>query len=218
MNPNTPSTHSLSAVSMVSTALFPAIVIVLNVVQRHGYSPVRQAISELALGSGGVLMVLAFCSLGAGILTVAAVIHRTATRSRAVPVILGIAAVLAGPASAGFHTDLTGTPTTLHGTVHNVAGLAAFLLLLTAMVVSSLRFRRDAFWRGHATATAVLAGIGLITFCLIPLLGDDRFGLAQRLFVGTFLVWLIATAAYVNRDLVAASAMPASPSPDQVNA
>lgn len=218
MNPKTPPARSLPVVSIVCTALFPAIVIVLNLVQRDSYSPVRQAISELALGSGGALMVLAFCSLGAGILTVAVVIHRTAGRGRVVPVILGIAAVLAGPASAGFHTDLTGAPTTLHGTIHNAAGLSAFLLLLTAMVVSSLRFRRDAFWRGHATATAVLAVIGLITFCLIPVLGDDRFGLAQRLFVGTFLTWLITTAAYARQRHATTRPTRTSPSLEQAGA
>lgn len=31
-------------------------------------------------------------------------------------------------------------------------------------------------------------------FFLIPILGDDRFGLAQRIFVGLFLSWLIAVA------------------------
>jgi hypothetical protein len=218
MNQSTPSARSLAAISAATTALFPATVITLNVVQRRSYSPVSQAISELALGAGGVLMVLAFCSLGAGILTLASTIHRTGAKRRAVPAILAVAAVLAGPASAAFHTDLTGAPTTLHGTIHNTAGLAAFLLLLVAMVVASFTFRRDAFWRGHAVTTAGFAVTGIVTFLLIPLLGDDRFGLAQRLFVGTFVAWLITSAAYAHRRLTSTATTTETPALDAATA
>ena len=214
MSLNNPPARSLAAVSVASTALFPGIVITLNLVQRAGYSPVRQAISELALGTGGLLMVIAFCGLGTGIFTLAMTIRRVGANGRIVPAILTVAAILAGPASAAFHTDLTGAPTTVHGTIHNVAGIAAFLLLLTAMVVGSFTFRRDVFWRSHAVTTAFLAISGLITFFLIPLLGDDRFGLAQRLFVGTFVTWLITTATYAHRRLTSTSPAPAPSTPN----
>jgi hypothetical protein len=213
-----PSTRALAATSVTTTALFPVIVIALNVVQRRSYSPARQAISELALGPGGVLMVLAFCGLGAGIATLAVTVRRAAANARVVPAILGIAAILAGPGSAAFHTDRTGAATTLHGTIHNTAGLVAFLLLLAAMVIASLGFRRDDFWRGHAATTTVLAGTGLVTFFLVPLLGNDHFGLAQRLFVGTFVTWLIVTAAYAHHRLTATAAQPTEATLGDLNA
>lgn len=214
MSLTNPSARSLAAVSIESTALFPSIVITLNLVQRGGYSPVRQAISELALGTWGLLMVVAFCGLGTGIFTLAMTIRRVGAKRHTVPAILTVAAVLAGPASAAVHTDLTGAPTTVHGTIHNLVGLAAFLLLLTAMVITSFTFRRDVFWRSHAVTTAFIAASGLITFFLIPVLGDARFGLAQRLFVGTFVTWLITTAAYAHRRLTSTSPAIATSTPD----
>lgn len=188
------STRTLASVSAAATAVFPVVVITLNVVQRHHYDPVKQAISELALGRGGAAMAVAFCSLAVGIATLAVVIARRSRRARVVPAILGVAAVLAGPMSAAFHTDLTGAPTTLDGTIHNDAGLTAFLLLLTAMVISTLTFARDRFWRGHVVATRILAVAGAIAFFLIPGLGTDHFGVSQRLFVGSFVCWLFLTA------------------------
>lgn len=203
-------TRTLAGVSGASTALFPTIVITLNVIQHRHYDPVKQAISELALGTGGSAMILAFCSLGAGIAMLAVIVRRRDRTARVVPTMLALAAVLAGPMSAAFHTDLTGTPTTLHGTIHNDAGLAAFLLLLAAMVVSSFAFARDPFWQGHVTATRVFAAAGTASFFLIPGLGGDHFGISQRLFVGSFVCWLILTAAYARRR-TGAGAMTSEP-------
>ncbi|MGN6721419.1 MAG: DUF998 domain-containing protein [Marmoricola sp.] len=194
------STRTLATVSAATTALFPAIVVVLNLVQHRNYDPIKQAISELALGSGGTAMVLAFCGLAVGIAALAAVIRTQSLKARAVPIILAVAAVLAGPLSAGFHTDRTGAPTTWHGTLHNDAGLGAFLLLLAAMLISSFAFSRDPFWKGHVIATRVLTVAAVISFFLIPVLGQDHFGLSQRLFVGSFVSWLIVSAVYASRS------------------
>jgi hypothetical protein len=86
----------------------------------------------------------------------------------------------------------------MHGNIHNGAGLAAFLLILVAMLTASYRFRREANWRSHATTTTALATAGIVTFFLIPTLGNSHFGLAQRLFVGTFVAWILTTAAYAR--------------------
>lgn len=184
--------------ALAATALFPAIVVTLNLANRSSYSPTRQAISELALGPGGSLMAVAFCGLGIAIFLVAVTIYRTTLKARIAPLLLAVASVAAGPLSAAFHTDRTGAKATLHGNIHNGAGLGAFLLILVAMIVCAYRFRREPWWRAHATATAALAGLGLLTFFLIPILGNSDFGLAQRLFVGTFVTWLLASAQYAR--------------------
>lgn len=189
----------LATGALVSMSLFPLIVITLNVVQSHSYSPTRQAISELALGTGGGLMAVAFCGLGVGIFLLALIIHRTTHRARVTPLLLMVASVLAGPVSAAFHTDRSGAKATLHGTIHDNAGLGAFLLILLAMITAAYRFRREPEWRSHSVPTAVLAVLATAAFFLIPVLGDGRFGLAQRLFVGTFVAWLLWSAGYARR-------------------
>lgn len=190
--------RSLATGALASAALFPLVVIALNLTQRRDYSPVRQAISELALGSGGNLMVLAFCGLGIGIFLLALIIFRTSNKARVAPLLLALASVLAGPISAAFRTDRTGAKTTLHGDIHNGAGLAAFLLILAAIITAAYRFRHEPTWRSHATPTAAFAALGVVTFFLIPALGNSHFGLAQRLFVGTFVAWILTTAAHAR--------------------
>lgn len=209
MKQSTRPIRNLASVAVALATLFPLVVIALNLVQRRDYSPTRQAISELALGSGGNLMVLAFCGLGIGIFLVAVIIFRTSPKARVTPLLLALASVLAGPISAAFHTDRTGVKSTMHGNIHNGAGLAAFLLILFAMITSAYRFRHEPNWRCHAKPTAAFAALGVVTFFLIPLLGDSHFGLAQRLFVGTFVAWVLATAVHARNVSTADDAKPA---------
>lgn len=208
MTRSNPRSTGLATAALAAVSLFPAVVIGLNLVQHDHYSPMRQAISELALGAGGGLMILAFCGLGIGIFLLAVCIHRTTGRARVTPALLAVAAVLAGPVSAAFHTDRSGAVSTRHGTIHDTAGLLAFLLILIAMITAAYRFRHEPTWRSHAVPTAVFAALALITFLLIPTLGDGYFGLGQRLFVGTFVGWLLITAGFLRRRCVILGTQP----------
>lgn len=208
----THSTRLFATAALVSASLFPLTVIVLNLVQRHHYSPTSQAISELALGAGGGFMVPAFCGLGIGIFLLALIVLRTSRRARVTPLLLAVASVFAGPISAAFRTDPAGAKATMHGTIHNAAGLTAFVLILLAMIAAAYRFRDEPGWRPRATSTAVLAALGIVTFLLIPILGSSYFGLAQRLFVGTFVAWILITAAHACT--IDAAHEPLAPLPD----
>lgn len=192
------SNRQIATAACACVAVFPAVVVSLNLVQHVGYDPKVQAISELALGRGGALMVVAFLSLGSGIALLAHLLGRTCVRGRVIRWMLYAAAVLAGPMSAFFHTDLTGQPATTHGTIHNDAGLAAFLIILTSMYAASRLFRRETVWSGFAAPTLVWAIAATGSFFLIPAL-PAQFGLAQRVFVATFVSWLLAASAYARR-------------------
>lgn len=100
--------------------------------------------------------------------------------------------------SAFFHTDLTGHPATTHGTIHNDSGLAAFLLVLVSMHVAGWVFRDQPGWRGFAVPTLVWAVAATGALFLIPAL-PTHFGLAQRIFAGCFVSWLLAATAYARR-------------------
>jgi Protein of unknown function (DUF998) len=97
-------------------------------------------------------------------------------------------------ASGVFHTNANGTPATPESNIHMAAGITVFLTMVAAMYVFAWRFRRDPRWRGFATPTLLWALAGTVTFFLIPLAGDPRFGLAQRLHIATWLSWLLVAA------------------------
>jgi hypothetical protein len=200
--------------AFAAVAVFPVTVVVLNVVQLgDGYRARRQAISELALGRGGWLMALAFSALAVGTFLLAVLLRRTGGGLVA-PLLLGLAAPLS-LVSAVFRTDPAGAATTTHGEVHQAAGLATFVLMLTAMAVTSVRLRNEPRWRGVVVPTLVLTFTGLVGFFLVPALGDARFGLAQRVLVGSFVTWMLVAAA---GSMETVAAVPEAPVPPKVPA
>ena len=179
-------------------ATFPAVVAGLGALRHDDYHPVRQAMSELALGRGGWLMTVAFCTMGVGTFLLALALRRSAGALVA-PSLLALAGAL-DFVSAAFHTDPTGTATaTAHGRIHDAAGIATFLLFVAAIWVCAFSFRRSPRWRAFAAPTAAWAAAAVATFFLIPALGDGRFGLAQRIFVATWLSWSLVVALRARR-------------------
>jgi hypothetical protein len=192
-----PTTRTIATTALAAVAVFPTIVIALNIAQRSdGYHASRQAISELALGRAGWLMAIAFCALALGTFLLAVLIRRTTAKAVVAPALLTFAAALS-VVSAVFHTDL-GATTTMHGRIHNAAGVVTFLCLLIAMGISSYRFRTEPAWHGFAVPTLAFTVVGVVAFFLIPTLGDQHFGVAQRLLVGSFVCWMLAATAHAQ--------------------
>jgi hypothetical membrane protein len=183
-------TQSRTAAGLLITWL--TIMVALTAVQSPTYSPVSQAMSELALGRGGGLMNLAFVCLGSGMILVGVLIRRTIPRARVLPAMLGLGGIL-GILSGVFNTNGDGPPT-LVSRIHVTVGISLFVLMIFTMATAAVTFQRSPHWRPFALPTAIWALAGLGTFFLVPLLGDPRFGLAQRAFVATWLSWLIAVA------------------------
>ena len=192
-----PTTRTIATTALAAVAVFPTIVIALNLAQRSdGYHASRQAISELALGRAGWLMAIAFCGLALGTYLLAVLIRRTTAKAVVAPALLTLAAALS-VVSAVFHTDL-GTTTTVHGRIHNDAGVVTFLSLLVVMGISSYRFRTEPAWRSFAVPTLAFTVVGTVAFFLVPTLGDQHFGIAQRLLVGTFVGWMLTATAHAR--------------------
>jgi hypothetical membrane protein len=180
----------LASTAAILLAVFPVTVLTLNLIQRHHYDPIRDAVSLLALGTGGAAMNAAFFLLGLGIGLMALVLRRSVRKGVAGPALLTIAAVAAFT-SGIFHTNADGAPSTTESDIHMVAGITVFLSMVAAMFVFAWRFRRDPRWHRFARPTLIWALAGTVTFLLIPLAGDPRFGLAQRLHIATWLSWLL---------------------------
>jgi hypothetical membrane protein len=202
MNRQTIQTRSLATVALTGLTVFPVIVLALHVIQRHTYHPMSDAISDLALGRDGWLMAIAFCAAATGMLCLAIVLRRTVPNTVVVPALVAICSLLTY-ISAAFHAD-GGAKTTLHGEIHQTAGITTFVLLIVAMFVASRRFRRDPAWQRLARPTLLWGFATLAAFFLIPTLSDAYFGVAQRILIGAWLTWLITLAAYARQSVVAA--------------
>ena len=172
-------------------AVFPAIVVVLHVVQRADYHPLSQAVSELALGRDGWLMAVAFCSLATGTILLAAMLHRLDSRPRVGPALVAIAGALSY-VSAFVHADGP-HGTTTHGQVHQAVGIATFILLVASMFAIIRPLRRDQRFSPLAAPTLVWAVAAVGGFFLIPLSGSAHFGVAQRIFLALVLSWALTT-------------------------
>ncbi len=195
-----PSNRSLATAALASLAVFPALIIGLNLVQSaDGYDARRQAMSELALGRFGWLMAVAFCAGGIGTFLVAVLLRRTTQRAVVRPALLTVAA-LCTVGSAVFRTDATGAPATTHGQIHIAIGITCFLTQLVSLAICSVRFRREAAWQRLTYPTRVLTQLGFAGFVCVPTLGQADFGLSQRLLVGSFIGWMILAAAWVRHS------------------
>jgi hypothetical protein len=197
MNRSTSSSPSLPLAAFASTAVFPLIVVALHVVQAGHYHPLSQAVSELALGRAGWLMAIAFCSIGTGSLLIAVVLRRIGTHPRVAPTLLAISGLLSF-VSAFVHADGSG-PTTTHGQIHKLVGIATFILITTAMFSLIRAFRRDTVWQQLATPTLVWALTAVAAFFLIPISGNAYFGVAQRIMLATFISWQLTISLYAHR-------------------
>lgn len=183
--------------SFAGIAAFPLIVTVLHVVQAGDYHPLSQAVSELALGRGGWLMAVAFCSLATGTLFLALVLRGVDPRPRVAPWLIG-ASALPTYASAFVHADGTG-PTTTHGQIHQALGIVTFILLIAGMFSVIRAFRRDAGWRPMSRPTLICALAAVVGFFLTPIAGSAYFGLVQRMFLGLILGWALTISLYAAR-------------------
>jgi hypothetical protein len=191
------STRTLATASIAGVITFLVIVATLHVVQHGRYHPLSETVSELALGRGGGLMFVAFSALATGTLCAAAMLGRL-TNSTAAPVLLAIAGGLSY-VSAVFHADGENARTTLHGEIHQTAGIITFILVIGAMCTCWRLFRRDQRWQPLAQPTLVCTGASLVAFFMTPAVSAAYFGAVQRLFLAVCLSWLVVVAAYGRR-------------------
>jgi hypothetical protein len=180
---------NLARAATAGIAVFPLIVGVLHAVQGAAYHPLSQAVSELALGRGGWLMAIAFCSLGTGTLCLAAVLRRLDSTPRVGPLLIGASGLLSY-VSAFVHADGP-HGTTTHGQIHQAVGIATFILMIAGMFAVVRAFRHDHRYRVLATPTLAWAAAAVGGFFLIPLSGNAYFGVAQRIFLAIILSWAL---------------------------
>jgi hypothetical membrane protein len=185
------SAATLRILGVAGVALFAAIVLLLPAI-KDDYSPVRDAISEGALGRYGYFQVAAFFGLGIGSISLAAWLLRD-LRTGAVGLLTGVSGVCMLVAGSFTADRMDGPSTTVHGTVHMVAAALAFAAVISAMLLSARQFRNSQFLRPLARPSLALGLVALVLF-VIASADIGPFGLIQRANVAVVLAWLIAVA------------------------
>jgi Protein of unknown function (DUF998) len=190
---------SLVAISL-AIVCFGAVML-LHVV-RGEVDPIRRVMSEYANGSHGRLMTIVFYAFGFASLALAFRLRRGIERhgvTRLIPWLLAVAGVSL-IASGVFEVERPLVPDTIEEVIHSDASIAAFVLLITAMLLFALACRRDARWWTFRWPAATLAVAAAVWAMATPLsAGTGWSGAVQRLLSLTVLLWFVLTALHVRR-------------------
>ncbi|MGH2736324.1 MAG: DUF998 domain-containing protein, partial [Actinomycetota bacterium] len=128
-----------SLVAIILALLCFGAVMLLHVV-RGEIDPMRRVMSEYANGSHGPVMTVVFYAFGVSSLAMAVRLRRAFRHrgvSRLVSVLLGLAGVSL-VASGVFEVERPLVPDTLEEVIHSNATVAAFVLLIAAMLIFSV--------------------------------------------------------------------------------
>ncbi len=164
-------------------------VVALPVLTAGEYDPVEQGISALAIGRFGAFMDAAFFAFAIGSFALAFGLYRSVDTAPDASLLLVVTSVLWSLLGI-FHTGPGGTEPFIHG----ILALTSFVLILAVMFLFAGRFRGNARWRSFALPTLVWAIVAVGALFSIPLLGDELFGVSERVFVAVFVSWLLVTA------------------------
>jgi hypothetical protein len=184
--------------------LYTALDGVAQVLPPH-YSPISQAESDLAVGPYGYIMTINFVNRGvlsllfilgfAGALRLAGGRLGRYTGGVVLLGVWGICAFLL----AGFPTDVPSTPMTWHGAIHMVVALVAFVAGALGTLWVSLRIRSDRALSGARTFAVPISIIAVISLVLLfGTLSAAIFGLVERVFIGSVLLWMLAMSVYLS--------------------
>jgi hypothetical protein len=189
---------SLAAVLLVSVCF--AAMVLLHAV-RTDLDPVRQVMSEYANGRFGIVMTAAFYAFGLTCVALAIRLGRAMARrplSVVVRVLLGLGGlglILAGV----FEVERPAVPDTIEEILHSDATLAAFTLIITAMLLFAVTCRTDPRWSDFRWIAVVLSVLAAVAGAFSPFAGQTTWsGLAQRVLGLTVIVWLLLVALHIR--------------------
>jgi len=167
-------------------------------------NPIRDAESNLALGSFGWIMALNFVVRGLLSLAVVAGLQKAlvpAARSQVGAILIEIWAV-GSFWLALFPTDAPGQRT-LHGLIHALVALIAFFAAAAGELLISRRLAADPRWLQLRQPLATIAVFALAMLVVVLIAGERLaagtqaggiFGLVERVFLALVLLWMLVVA------------------------
>ncbi len=187
----------LAVLGIIGAAFFAVALVALHFLEpEYNDTP---AMSLYALGRYGGLMVAAFCALGVGYLALAFGLRGATAASGAArlgSILLGLAGfwfVVSGM----FRVHAPGTPMTFSGVMHGLGFIVGVPTLIASILVLSRAFGRDNRWRSFRPVSSALGLAALILFLIAffaPGIPGTAVVILSRVFVSTFVLWLLLTA------------------------
>jgi hypothetical membrane protein len=158
-----------------------------NDVVKPDYDPVRDAVSEAGIGSGGWLQIVNF--IVSGLLITASSVAISQAVNRLTGALVGL--VGAGLALAGvFVSDPVPTDNaTWHGMIHNAVGSVSSVALIAACFVAA-RWQATPRWRWYS----IVVGVVMPLTFLVASGATETLGIWQRLTNVIGWTWLIVLA------------------------
>jgi hypothetical protein len=194
----TKTVSKLTTVAIAAIAYFVVIIVALHFL-RPDLNPISRPTSEYAVGAYGYLMTSAFFSMSLASWALVIALYQGVpgpARSRIGLSLLGIWAVGVLIAML-FPIDLDGAPQTMAGTIHAINGPLTFLSLNLGVILVSWRFKHHTEWRPFYRLAVILSLLILLEFIAVPVAmatESGLAGLAQRIFLVTFVTWFVVTA------------------------
>lgn len=193
-----PTGASLAAILLVIVAV--GAVTILHVV-RGEIHPVSRVMSEYANGSHGRLMTITFYAFGLSSialgfrLSYAIARHLTTRLVTALLVLGGVGLLAAGI----FEVERAFVPDTIEEVIHSYATMAAFVMIVTSMLLFSYACKTDKRWWDFRTVSTTLALFAATAAILSPFSADSGWsGAVQRVLGASVLCWFLATALHVR--------------------
>jgi MFS family permease len=187
----------LAVLGIIGAAFFAVALVALHFLEpEYNNTP---AMSQYALGRYGGLMMAAFCALGVGYLALAFGL-RSATAALGAARLGSILLGLAGfwfVVSGVFRVHASGTHMTFSGVMHGLGFIVGVPTLIASILVLSRAFGRDDRWRSFRPLSSALGLAALLLFLIAffaPGLPGTAVVILSRIFVGTFVLWLLLTA------------------------
>jgi hypothetical protein len=168
---------------------------------RPDVNPVLEPISNYAVGPYGFLLTAADIGLGLAALALTFGLYLSiASPGRSyvglfLLAVYGVSVLLAGI----FPIDVGGEATTF-GTIHNIFGNISFFGFPIAVILLSLGMGKDERWRSFRRPALALSVVIVLT-AILTIVGSNLgigFGVSQRIFNITALVWMLAVALHLR--------------------
>jgi hypothetical protein len=190
-----------SLIVLICLGVTMAGILVLHLVRRD-LDPLHDVMSHYANGPNGPLMTIVFYAFGVSAIAMGIRLRSGIDRrgvTRPVPwllVVAGASLLIAGV----FEVDRPTDPETAGEVVHSNASVAAFVLLVAAMVLFAIACRHDERWASMRWTSLGLALIAASAAAATQLTrSSDTAGGMQRLLAGAVLAWLVLVAVHVRR-------------------
>lgn len=190
-----------SSIAIAGFSVHIAILIALHVLSPE-FDPLRQFMSEYAVGEYGWLLTIALVAVVIGCAALTIVLYRAyppPLRSRIGVICLGIATLASLLVIVPVDMqplDLRGEAMTTNIRIHLVGGFVAVLAVLAGMLAISIRLTRYDLLNGPYRIVLVLAILAPLFFLAQVFIVDillGLVGLAQRILVAIIQTWLIVT-------------------------